>query len=173
MNFRTAWIWTILDVRRWPWDFFVNTIASTRFCPRILRYCIYRSVGLCIRTPSIQCGLRFDSKNVTIGRRTFVNHSCAFESEGHITIGDNCQIGFDVCFCTAEHVIGALDRRCGDLVIKDIVVGDGVWIGARSIILAGVQIGNGCVVGAGSVVNKDAAPNTLIGGVPAKEIRTL
>ena len=51
------------------------------------------------------------------------------------------------------------------------MVGDYVWIGARSIILQGVTIGEGAVVAAGSVVSKDVAPYTIVAGVPAKVVK--
>ena len=56
---------------------------------------------------------------------------------------------------------------------ESIVVGDGVWIGARATILPGVQIGDGAVVAAGAVVTRDVAANSLVAGVPAKTIREL
>ena len=53
----------------------------------------------------------------------------------------------------------------------DIVVGNDVWLGYRSVILAGVTIGDGAIIGAYSVVTKDVPPYTIVGGNPAKEIR--
>lgn len=51
------------------------------------------------------------------------------------------------------------------------VVGNDVWIGARALIMSGVNIGNGAVVAAGSVVTKDVPPYAIVGGNPAKIIR--
>lgn len=50
-------------------------------------------------------------------------------------------------------------------------IGQDVWIGANAIVLAGVTIGDGAVVGAGAVVTKDVAPDTIVAGVPAKQIK--
>ena len=55
-------------------------------------------------------------------------------------------------------------------ISKPIVVGDDVWIGAKAVILSGVTIGSGAIISAGSVVNKDVEPNSIVGGVPAKLI---
>lgn len=56
---------------------------------------------------------------------------------------------------------------------KPIVIGDGCWIGVNATIIGGVTIGNGTVVVAGAVVTKDVAPNTIVGGVPAKVMKKL
>lgn len=53
----------------------------------------------------------------------------------------------------------------------DIVIGNDVWIGFEAVIMAGVHIGNGAIIGARSVVTKDVAPYTIVGGVPARAIR--
>lgn len=53
----------------------------------------------------------------------------------------------------------------------DIVIGNDVWIGYEAVILAGVTIGDGAVIGARAVVTKDVPPYTVVGGVPAKEIK--
>ena len=55
--------------------------------------------------------------------------------------------------------------------LKDTTIGDDVWIGARCIIMAGVTIGNGAIVGAGSVVTHDVLPYQIVAGTPAKFIR--
>ena len=53
----------------------------------------------------------------------------------------------------------------------DITIGNDVWIGYEAVILSGVQIGDGAIIGARAVVTKDVPPYTIVGGVPAKEIR--
>ena len=85
-----------------------------------------------------------------------------------IEIGKNCDIGPGVKFISGSHNIGTSERRAGSGFAKDIKVGDGVWIGGYSIILSGVNIGDGCVIAAGSIVTKDVHSNTLVAGVPAK-----
>ena len=55
---------------------------------------------------------------------------------------------------------------------KDIIVGNDVWLGANAVILAGVTIGNGSVIAAGSVVNKDIKEYTIAAGVPAKPLKS-
>ena len=92
---------------------------------------------------------------------------------GRVTIGDRCDIAPEVAIQTGGHEIGPAERRAGKGKVFDVTVGDGCWIGARSTILGGVQIGSGCVVAACACVCKDAGPDCLLGGVPAKQIRRL
>ena len=56
-------------------------------------------------------------------------------------------------------------------VVKEVSIGDDVWIGMRSIIMPGVRIGNGVVIGAGAVVTKNVPDFAIVGGVPARIIR--
>jgi maltose O-acetyltransferase len=76
-------------------------------------------------------------------------------------------------FCTSTHEIGSRERRGGKSISIPIKVGNGCWIGARSMILPGVTIGDGCIIAAGSVVTKDCEPNGLYAGTPAKRIKDL
>lgn len=110
-----------------------------------------------------------------IGAFTYVNHHCVFDTASPITIGRHCDIGFHVTFVTARHRLASdlRSRRPLQTEPNPIVVEDCVWIGCHSIILGGVTLGRGAVVAAGSVVTKDVAPNTLVGGNPARVIRSL
>jgi acetyltransferase-like isoleucine patch superfamily enzyme len=82
-------------------------------------------------------------------------------------------VGARVLFLTSGHEIGPSERRAGPVHSSPITVEDGCWIGAGSILLPGVTIGRGSIVAAGSVVTKDVAPDTLVGGIPARPIREL
>jgi len=90
-----------------------------------------------------------------------------------IRIGDRVYIGHHVTLITTDHEIGPAWQRCGGWRSAPITIEDGAWIGARATILPGVTIGRGAVVAAGAVVTRSVAPNTLVGGVPAKVIRCL
>lgn len=74
---------------------------------------------------------------------------------------------------TSTHKMTSQQRRWGKLNPKDIIIGNGVWIGSNSTILAGVTIGDGTVIAAGAVVTKDCEANYLYAGVPAKKIKEL
>lgn len=94
-----------------------------------------------------------------------------------ITIGDNVLIGSGCLISdTDSHPIDYEDRFLdkNDTTVKSpITIKDNVFIGARSIILKGVTIGECAVVGAGSVVSKDVPPHTVVCGNPAKIVKTL
>lgn len=115
-------------------------------------------------------------KQVKFGNDVFVNKLCQFHigcSDATIEIADNVWIGMDVCFICPTHEIGSSKQRAGKRIYNSIIIGKGSWIGARCTILPGVRIGEGCVIAAGSIVNKDVPDNTVYGGIPAKLIKQL
>jgi maltose O-acetyltransferase len=112
-------------------------------------------------------------KKLVIGSRCWINIGCLFNLGGEIRIGNDVSIGHDVLILTVSHEIGSAQHRASRLIVKPISIGSGAWIGSRSTLLPGVTIGAGAVVAAGSVVYHDVAPNTLVGGVPARPIKKL
>lgn len=110
-------------------------------------------------------------KNIKIGKRVFINAGCKFQDQGGITIGDDVLIGHNCVIATLNHVMDP-DRRA-DMIPAPVKIGDKVWIGANVTILQGVTIGEGAIIAAGAVVNKDVPPRTVVGGIPAKIIKTI
>lgn len=110
-------------------------------------------------------------KNITIGKRVFINMGCKFQDQGGITIGDDCLIGHGAMLATLNH--GFLPEERGDMHPAPIVIGNRVWLGANVTILPGVTIGDNAIVAAGAVVTKDVAANTVVGGIPAKFIKNI
>ena len=110
-------------------------------------------------------------KNITIGKNVFVNACCHFQDHGGVTLGDGCLIGHNVVFATLNHGIAPKDR--GAMYPAPIRLGKNVWVGSNSTILQGVTIGDNAIIAAGSVVTKDVAANTIVGGVPARYIRDI
>lgn len=76
-------------------------------------------------------------------------------------------------FCAVTHELGESNNRAGKAYAKNIIVGQGTWIGANVTILPNVKIGKGCVIAAGSVLTKDCEDNCMYAGVPAKIVRKL
>jgi maltose O-acetyltransferase len=113
------------------------------------------------------------SGNLQIGADCYINEACVFDATALIRLGDGVSLGHGVLITTSSHEMGAMDRRAGLLQPRPVTVGDGAWIASRAVILPGVDIGSGAVVGAGAVVTRSVAPNTMVGGVPAVEIRRL
>lgn len=110
-------------------------------------------------------------KNLRIGRRVFINSGCKFQDQGGITIGDDVLIGHNCVIATLNHSMDP-DRRA-DMVAAPVIIGDKVWIGANVTILQGVTIGEGAVIAAGAVVNKDVPPRAVVGGIPAKVLKSI
>jgi acetyltransferase-like isoleucine patch superfamily enzyme len=111
--------------------------------------------------------------NIIIGNDTFINYGVKFHDCAPITIGDRVMIGPDVKFITEGHSTDVGLRRARCLFAYPIEVGDDVWIGANVVILPGVKIGRGCTIAAGCLVNKDVPPFSVVGGVPARILKTV
>ena len=108
---------------------------------------------------------------IRIGKNVFINHACSFLDLGGITIEDHVLIGPRVNLITENHPSNPPARRT--LICKPIVINQHAWIGAAATILPGVTIGENSIVAAGAVVSKDVPANTIVGGVPAKIIKTI
>lgn len=110
-------------------------------------------------------------KNLHIGKRVFINAGCKFQDQGGITIGDDVLIGHNCVIATLNHAMDP-DRRA-DMIPAPVRIGNKVWVGANATILQGVTIGDGAIIAAGAVVNKDVPPRAIVGGVPARIIKTI
>lgn len=112
------------------------------------------------------------SQKVTLGDFSGIGINAKIYGECHI--GAFVMMGTDVTVITRNHRFDRTDvpmMKQGFEDEKPVYIGDDVWIGDRVIILPGVHIGNGCIIAAGSVVTKDVAPYTVVGGAPAHFIK--
>jgi acetyltransferase-like isoleucine patch superfamily enzyme len=112
--------------------------------------------------------------NVYLGNNSHINRNCCIWAgkTSRVVLGDNLLMGPGVMMFAANHGTSlGTPMTFQPRRDADIVIGDDVWIGAGSIILAGVTIADGCVVAAGSVVTKDVTEeHSIVGGVPAEAI---
>lgn len=111
--------------------------------------------------------------NIELGDNVFFNFNCVVLDVAKVIIGSNVLIAPNVQIYTATHPLDAQLRRDGQELGKPITIGDDVWIGGSAVICPGVTIGNKSVIAAGAVVVKSVPPNVVVGGNPAKIIRTL
>ncbi|MPV61454.1 transferase [Burkholderia sp. HI2761] len=107
-----------------------------------------------------------------LGRNVFVNQNCTFYDLGGLEIGDDVMIGPNVSLITSGHPVEP-SRRRDCVVAKPIVIERNVWIGAGATIIGGVTIGENAVVAAAAVVTRDVPANALVGGNPARIIRSI
>jgi len=112
------------------------------------------------------CGI-----NIRVGKNVFINSGCSFQDQGGIIIGDGVLIGHQVVLATLNHELDPNNRS--SMHPAPIVIGNNVWIGAKATVLPGVTIGDGSVIAAGAVVNRDVPANVVVGGVPAKIIKRI
>lgn len=109
--------------------------------------------------------IAFEGGKISIGA-SFINSNCKLRCADSIIIKDDCVISHDFTAMDFDgHTLNGADDRTG------IVIGNHVWIGTRVTVLKGVTIGDGAVIAAGSIVNKNVPPHTLVGGIPAKILR--
>lgn len=123
--------------------------------------------------PSVQIA---DPQLVSIGNNChFQNDTKLFGCGGGIEIGDGTIFSHEIQVFARNHYYDGEDLKLlpydERFSCEKVVVGKYVWVGARSIILPGVTIGDGAVIGAGSVVTKDVPPCAVVGGNPAKILK--
>ena len=121
-------------------------------------------------------------QHTKIGKRFFANFNFTVQDDGEVTIGDDCNFGPNVTIVTPIHPMLPGERRelydaegnpkhlCW---AKPVHIGNDCWFGASVTVCPGVTIGDGCVIGAGSVVTRDIPPNSFAAGVPCRVIREI
>ena len=128
-------------------------------------------------------------QNISAGAHTYGIPHLYGVGQASLTIGKFCSIADQVSLFIGfehdtksistfpftsfvKHWTHAKPQTSTQMTKGNLTIGHDVWIGHRATILSGVTIGNGAVIGAGAVVTKDIAPYTIVGGVPAKPLRT-
>lgn len=148
----------------YKYSFFIRKVRS--FVGRF----IFDSCG---RDINIERKANFGTgKNIAIGNNSGIGINAKIR--GPLEIGNDVMMGPDVFILTSNHRTDRTDipmRGQGALPSRKVIIEDDVWIGARVIILPGVKIGQGSILGAGSVVTKDVPKYSVVGGSPAKILK--
>ena len=149
-------------------------LSDSRFSfgsKRVRAFCGKLLLKHCGKNVNIEKGAQF-STEVSLGDNSGIGVNATISS--YVTIGNDVMMGPECMIFTANH---SMQRRAipmrlqGHEKPRPVTIGNDVWIGGRVIILPGVHIGDGAVIGAGSVVTKDVPPYAIVGGNPAKVIK--
>ncbi|GIG02717.1 acyltransferase [Catellatospora citrea] len=165
-------------VLRMIWDdltgalhyYYLVKLAGARIVPRPVRFVMYRLAGVRLQQSKIAPGLFIGGppSNLTIGHNTSINVDCFFDCLAKVTLGRNVMVGMGAMIVTSDHEVGPDGTAQHQVIGRDVVIGDGVWLGARSTVLPGVTIGEGTIISAGAVVTRDCRPRAIYAGVPAR-----
>ena len=123
----------------------------------------------------ISASARFNHpENIIIGDRSNINRNCMIWAgdNAKVVIGKDCLTGPGVTIIASKYDVKGRDIiRSYPPFERDIIIGDDVWLGANVVVLPGVKIGQGAIVGAGSVVTKDVEAYSIVTGVPASKMK--
>jgi acetyltransferase-like isoleucine patch superfamily enzyme len=117
----------------------------------------------------------FPSSIIRIGDNCFLNGT-VIHSRSEVIIGNDCIFGPGVVILDNDSHNTSIDpkrRRHGEIDESPVIIGNNVWVGMRSIIMKGVQVGDNSIIAAGSVLTKSVPANSLFGGNPAVFIKKL
>ena len=105
----------------------------------------------------------YEESKLIIGNNTFINSNSSIRCKKNIVIGNNCAIAHGVSIMDSNY-----HKINGKIKEEPVIIEDNVWIGANSVILSGVTIGKGSIIAAGTIVNKDVPPHSMVAGNPGK-----
>ncbi|PDZ42429.1 maltose O-acetyltransferase [Bacillus wiedmannii] len=120
--------------------------------------------------PDFRCDYGY---NIHVGKSFFANFNCVILDVCEVRIGDNCMFAPGAHIYTATHPLHPVERNSGKEYGKPVKIGNNVWVGGGAIINPGISIGDNAVIASGAVVTKDVPNNVVVGGNPAKVIKTI
>jgi len=157
----------MISIKIFIWNAFIRNFPSYSVRSFFYRFLLGNKIA---RSSAIHHGLTIISPGgVTIGENTVINKNVSLDGRGDIIIGNNVSISAGTTILTGSH-----DPNSETFVFvgKPVIIEDYVWIGTQALILPGVRLAKGSVVAAGSVVTKSTEPYTIVGGNPARYIKS-
>jgi len=120
------------------------------------------------------CKVRVHEGELSIGAKSVLGQECTLSVYQHVSIGRECIIADRVMMIDFDHGMVESERPIREQGIykRNVDIGHNVWIGYGACVLRGVAVGDNSVIGTSSVVTGDVPANTVVGGIPAKVIRT-
>lgn len=115
----------------------------------------------------------FGGRHVHFGKNVYANFGLTLVDDTHIYVGDGTMFGPHVTLTSATHPILPALRERGYQYNLPVRIGRNCWLGAGTVVLPGVSIGEGSVIGAGSVVTRDIPPNVVAVGNPCRVLREM
>lgn len=113
----------------------------------------------------------YDGTRIRIGNGNYFNRNLMIDACGYVEIGDENMFGPDVYITDSNHTFGlGISPKTATMQVGRVRIGNHCWIGAKVVILKDVELGDGCVVGAGAVVTHSVPPGVVVAGIPARQI---
>lgn len=119
------------------------------------------------------CKVRVHEGEVRIGAKTVLGQECTISAFQCVEIGRECILADRVMLIDFDHGMAEVERpvRLQGIYKRDVRIGHNCWVGYGVSVLRGVTVGNNCVLGTSSVVNRDVPDNAVVAGIPARVIR--
>ena len=148
-------------------------LKGTRFFN--LKRSLFNFIGIKVGKGTKIVGPLNISRNLKleIGSGNWIGTNLTIHGNGKLIIGKNNDIAPEVTILTGSHEIGDKNRRAGKGKSFEYYIGNGNWIGAKSTLINGCNIGNGVIIGTCSLVNNDTDDNSIYLGIPAKKYKML
>ena len=119
------------------------------------------------------CKIRCHEGSVEIGAKTVLGQECTISAYRRVRLGQQCVVADRAMFIDFDHNVADVETpiRKQGIYMRDVVVGNNVWVGYNAQILRGVTVGDNAIIGANSVVTRDIPANAVAAGSPARVIR--
>lgn len=142
-----------------------------------VRYILIKSIAIrCGDNVSIHsCVFILNPENMLIGNNVSIHPLCYLDAAGKIEIGDDVSIAHNVTIMSTSHNYndGHIPIKDQGVIKKKTIISNNVWIGAKAVLLYGVEISQRTVIACSTVVNKSTVANSVYAGVPAKLIKEI